>query len=295
MKINVNETTKLQLDWLVMKCEGFIRPDGGVYAGKWQGRVGFKPSSDPAQGQPILEREGISTTPMGDFDSKGTLIITGWNAKAAIPYDDLTKETNWHDGPSMLIAGLRCFVVRRLGEIVDVPDEVTEVLDTENGDSPQVPQAHPYTSILSFGFFNKAGGTDMSDGRFGSPAFTGTTSVRVTKCWLDDEMAMRFMGVSNDAALTEYLGEVANEKDSRIFFGEFDLTAPILAQPLAVAFNAFIEKHATSVRTSDGYTFTRLDDGSWTDGDLTWLTFDSVNCETGGDLEIITTDQDPSL
>ena len=68
----------------------------------------FKPSTDWAQGGTIIQREGIRLC----LGSTGE-----WDAELC-EFDVLEQ------GPTVLIAAMRCFVVSRLGEEVEVPDEL---------------------------------------------------------------------------------------------------------------------------------------------------------------------------
>lgn len=76
-------------------------------------------STDPAQGHPILDREKISTiwTPKSGY----------WTAYDCLKTTEGALDTK-QDGSSILIAGLRCFVLRELGEIVEVPDELCDII-----------------------------------------------------------------------------------------------------------------------------------------------------------------------
>jgi hypothetical protein len=121
--IKVSEATNAQLDWLVYECEKRAgRTD--VYM-RWFGdgrkdapwcNGPFHPSTDWAQGGPIIEREHISTTFQG--------IIYGehWWASLGDPTDE---ETMGYTGPTPLIAAMRCYVASKLGETVEVPEELT--------------------------------------------------------------------------------------------------------------------------------------------------------------------------
>lgn len=120
-KVLVGNTTPIQLDWLVAKCEGkngILHDDGivrcivvaaasGVYKGT------FKPTINPAQGQPILEREIDQLDRTNDYPN--------WEANrfATDDYEDCVGY-----GPTMLIAGLRCFVASKLGDEVEIPEEL---------------------------------------------------------------------------------------------------------------------------------------------------------------------------
>ena len=111
MKIKTSEAAGAALDWAVAKCEGrdlrgtSWRRIRDVPYGK------YSPSTNWSQGGPIIEREKI-----------GTL----WEARnvwsASTKWDDPSKVFY---GRTKLIAGLRCFVASKLGDEVEVPDELT--------------------------------------------------------------------------------------------------------------------------------------------------------------------------
>ena len=100
MKIKVSEATPVQLDWMVAKCEGAYLPAPYSYSTNW------------LFGGPLIEREGINTYQMQD----GT-----WQAN--LDYGMTDELIYW--GPTPLIAAMRCFVVSKLGDEVDVPEELT--------------------------------------------------------------------------------------------------------------------------------------------------------------------------
>jgi len=120
-------TSKLQgaaLDWAVAKCEyetGRIKMpafaqkqatrvlvyhDGGH---PQAGGIWFSPSTNWAQGGPIIEREKICTS----TDERG-----GWMAWI---YDGL-EMTYIEHGPTQLIAAMRCYVASKLGDEVEIPE-----------------------------------------------------------------------------------------------------------------------------------------------------------------------------
>ena len=75
----------------------------------------YAPSTDPAQGEPILER----------IDG---LLMKRWvEAKPEMKCQVEIHNYNgdWVAfGPTLLIAGMRCHVLSKLGEEVDVPEEL---------------------------------------------------------------------------------------------------------------------------------------------------------------------------
>lgn len=112
MKINVKDATLLQLDWLVAECEG-KQNDCEVHAGNlWYGRVtsGFvqyRPSTNWSQGGPIIEREGIVP------HKNATDVAAYYYNKGGI-----------YRGPTPLIAAMRCYVASKLGDEVEIPEEL---------------------------------------------------------------------------------------------------------------------------------------------------------------------------
>ena len=116
MKIKTSELTGAALDWAVAKCEGkkvgyeFTLFSPVVIVGLDP----YEPSEDWAQGGPIIEREGISTVQEGD--------AADWVASV---YDH--KADDWHLhtlGETPLIAAMRCYVAYKLGDEVEIPEEL---------------------------------------------------------------------------------------------------------------------------------------------------------------------------
>jgi len=109
------------LDWAVAKAQGWTDyPSDSIECGsKWHcdpentpfgrvmGKDHFKPSTDWAQGGPIIEREKI--TPHADDDD--------WVAQA-------WKLVITESGPTPLIAAMRCYVASKLGDEIDIPEEL---------------------------------------------------------------------------------------------------------------------------------------------------------------------------
>jgi hypothetical protein len=112
--MKVSELTGAALDWAVAKC--IYEPDDVVIC---EGRVfayddatnGFNPSTDWAQGGPIIEREGISVA---------TDDVEPW---CGFIEDDETN-TLFFSGPTPLIAAMRCYVASKMGDEIELPEEV---------------------------------------------------------------------------------------------------------------------------------------------------------------------------
>ena len=113
MKIKTKDLTGTALDWAVAKCEGHkVEPLPGLSvhsSASWS-----MYSTDWSQGGPIIEREGISTVQEGD--------AADWVASM---YDH--KADDWHPhtlGETPLIAAMRCYVASKLGDEVEIPNEL---------------------------------------------------------------------------------------------------------------------------------------------------------------------------
>ena len=124
MKAKTADLIDAPLDWAVAECLGATRIQLYEYNGRRMIRVSlpegihapWEPSRYWGQGGPIVEREKIATdAEMGDV----------WRARMEYTNDDsLRPQWSEEDGPTPLIAAMRCFVASRLGDEVDVPDEL---------------------------------------------------------------------------------------------------------------------------------------------------------------------------
>lgn len=120
MKIKTSELQGAALDWAVAKCEGLMQ---GQIAVDGVSRGFYKPSTDWAQGGPIIEREKISVLRGNDLyfpkgNEKGEFYEPLWIAtRTEGPLFEA-----W--GSTPLIAAMRCYVSSKLGDEVEVPDEI---------------------------------------------------------------------------------------------------------------------------------------------------------------------------
>lgn len=114
--MKTSELTGAALDWAVAKCDGVINGDdldiGFIREG------GYAPSTDWAQGGPIIGREFISTSREFSEFTKGY----EWAAWTPAPIRDEAEAFGY--GPTPLIAAMRCYVASKLGDEVDVPEEL---------------------------------------------------------------------------------------------------------------------------------------------------------------------------
>ena len=128
--MKTSELTGAALDWAVAKAEGLLEPK--EFFGKmvapvvldmeyWSNgdpmvrlnpcpdvyyRAEYDPSTDWKHGGPIIEEEKIGLLPSGNA------------------YYERNGGTYYSYGPTPLIAAMRCYVASKLGDDVDVPEEL---------------------------------------------------------------------------------------------------------------------------------------------------------------------------
>ena len=133
MKIEIQDLTKSQLNWAVGACEGHPKAvdtsglDGPIVVCGFKQKmlhsnregqewVAYQPSTDWAQGGPVIERERITLD--YDFDGQG---LSLWTARK-YAFDGTLLWAEFGDTP--LIAAMRCFVKSRLGDEIEIPEEL---------------------------------------------------------------------------------------------------------------------------------------------------------------------------
>lgn len=123
-QIKVSEATPIQLDWLVAKCEGHNFVHGAYEYSTVDERVwasGISPverrySTDWAHGGPIIGREHI------EFKEESPDL---WFAELEhLGADDDGYSFGQGYGPTILIAAMRCYVASKLGDVVEVSEEL---------------------------------------------------------------------------------------------------------------------------------------------------------------------------
>jgi hypothetical protein len=115
--MKTNELTGAALDWAVCEATGMLKAYTQFRSGKNFLKVygvarnkHLHPSTDWAQGGPIIERELITIQPVVRPD--------GWMARTQ------RQDSVW-EGPTSLIAAMRCYVASKLGDDVEIPNELT--------------------------------------------------------------------------------------------------------------------------------------------------------------------------
>lgn len=111
MKIKTSELIGRALDWAVALCAK-KRPISH-YASS---RLWWSPSTCWAHGGPLIEREGLYLKARNDAKE--------WKAGALSMNRQDNKPGPLYSGPTPLIAAMRCYVASKLGDEVDVPEEL---------------------------------------------------------------------------------------------------------------------------------------------------------------------------
>ena len=104
--MKVSELQGAALDWAVMKCDGICKDFPAYWVDEY-------PSTNWAQGGPIIERERISIEDCQD----GAGLY--WEATRIEP--PAVSEAR---GPTPLIAAMRCYVASKMGDEIELPEEL---------------------------------------------------------------------------------------------------------------------------------------------------------------------------
>jgi hypothetical protein len=102
VKIKTSELAEAALDWAAAKCEGGVGEN--QLLGAW-----YAPSTNWAQGGPIIEREKINPE---------------WMPRSECWMANCVADRAPYEGPTPLIAAMRCYVASKLGDEVEIPEEL---------------------------------------------------------------------------------------------------------------------------------------------------------------------------
>lgn len=118
MKIKISEATPLQIDWAVAKCEGvpvrWSAPHAQLLIEGYPYLV-WQAHKDWAQGGPIVEREWLDITPWPNETREDMR----WHCQQHDTANDCAQY-----GPTPLIAAMRCYCCSKLGDTIEVPEEL---------------------------------------------------------------------------------------------------------------------------------------------------------------------------
>ena len=113
MKIKTSDLNGIALDWAVASIEC----DTGWLARHMHLLYTMPYSTDWAQGGPIIERERMTLS----YNKNGQT----YSAHVSrFRQRGMSNRTRWRSGPTPLVAAMRCYVASKLGEEIDIPQEL---------------------------------------------------------------------------------------------------------------------------------------------------------------------------
>ena len=124
MKVKTQDLIGTTLDWAVASYADKHVTRKDIHWGN------YSPSTNWAQGGPIIEREKIDL-----FTEKGT--PESWVASIA-RYQNGERLVGWRIhkyGPTPLIAAMRCYVASKLGDEIDIPEGLSMIPSLQNPQS----------------------------------------------------------------------------------------------------------------------------------------------------------------
>ena len=107
--LKTSTLTDAALDWAVTQIVSGAGPDKAQKQWRYFGRV-FNPSTEWSHGGPIIEREGLC------------LIKTDTVWQCTTNGNELHSHAK--EGPTPLIAAMRCYVASKMGDTIDVPSDL---------------------------------------------------------------------------------------------------------------------------------------------------------------------------
>ena len=111
MKIKITKLTGAALDWAVAKCEGV--DVNFLVAHQYGGEHFYQYRSNWLSAGPIIEKELITLKPFS-----GAWLACIWNE------DNDEPHRKFYRGPTVLVAAMRCYVASKLGDEIEVPDNL---------------------------------------------------------------------------------------------------------------------------------------------------------------------------
>jgi len=106
--MKTSELSGPALDWAVAKCEGRREPELiNNFHVAWYTWGNVRYSSNWAHGGPIIEREKIT-------------LVVYWNGLWVAEPEEAYESV----GETPLVAAMRCYVTSKLGEEIEVPEEL---------------------------------------------------------------------------------------------------------------------------------------------------------------------------
>ena len=117
MKIKTADLIGPALDWAVAQCEGKVYGYKHQLVDDCRDVIPYTPSTDWAIGGPLIEKAWIK---VGVIDDDTPVI---WAAQLSDPWRK-RKSVHSVTGPTPLVAAMRCFCCAKLGDEIEIPQEL---------------------------------------------------------------------------------------------------------------------------------------------------------------------------
>jgi Protein of unknown function (DUF2591) len=142
VKVEIATLSGIELDWVAAQAVGaeiesiMTTRSGKKYINVWtvcsltgerEHSCSWNPSTDPAQGAPIIFDSGILS---GPSPFPGAEFAAGIGS-------EWDTATHIHLGRTQLEAGLRCFSASKLGETVEIPAQLLASVDADANDTTE--------------------------------------------------------------------------------------------------------------------------------------------------------------
>lgn len=121
MRVKTCTLKGAQLDWAVAQAEGRI----DLYIdelGEVVGADEFDYCTDWSQGGPIIDREKLCVGNKHQCDPNYCELLD----PSTVCWARTTAGGHLSYGPTLLIAAMRCFCCSKLGDVVDIPEELCQ-------------------------------------------------------------------------------------------------------------------------------------------------------------------------
>lgn len=128
--MKTSELTGAALDWAVCTAEGYtpvVNPvwNGSVRYGYYDSAIGHQIKNYCGaweHGGPIIERESITVYPSARKSDDGPWEVESYSARSL--FNGCEDIDVWVEGPTYLIAAMRCYCASKLGDEIDIPQEL---------------------------------------------------------------------------------------------------------------------------------------------------------------------------
>lgn len=117
-KLFTRELIGPALDWAVTHCENTLLGTAQYdsLAEPEEGQVAYRPSTEWNQGGPIIDREDITWSMNMEPEHGNETRFCAFSYRAG--------SSKAQAGPTKLIAAMRCYVASKLGDEIDIPEEL---------------------------------------------------------------------------------------------------------------------------------------------------------------------------